>query len=147
MSLARSVYKGPEKVKVRGSASSPDPDEATALAHAATAARIPESTATACISAWISKRAQLSAGARLTENLAFDLRDAKLRGIVAAALPKIGAALNVPPGVAFFDLPRDAVIDLFCIAYQAVQDAEVAADERPFESLKGMPIGDSEIPF
>lgn len=128
---ARGAYRGAEKVKVRGSASSPDPDEAAALKHVAETTGLTEERATAVISAWIMKRAELSAGARLTENLAFDLGDAKLRGFVSAALPVIGGAVEVPPGVAFYDLDRDAVVDLFTLAFSAIQEAAVAAGECP----------------
>lgn len=133
---------------MRGVATPPDPDEAQALAHAAEAGRVSEQVATAVISAWIAKRAELSAGARLTENLAFDLGNSKLKGIVTAALPAIGAALDgFPADVAFFDLPAPVVVDLFAIAYRAIQEAEVACDERPeFVPLKKLPNGDG-VPF
>jgi hypothetical protein len=136
---ARGVYRGAERVKVRGNASCPDPDEVAALAAAVEATGMPERLVVEAISTWITTRARLCAGARLTENLAFDLGDAKLRGFVEAALPAIGGAVDVPADVPFYSLDRDAVVDLFTVAVQAVREAAVAAGESPNFSM--------EIPF
>lgn len=128
----------------RGPEAAPDPDEEQALA-AATAAlagcRDPKSAAYACISAWIQKRAELTAGARMTETVAFDLGDAQLRGVIAACLPSIGNALcGLPADKPFFELSKDQVIDVFAAGLSLVREAKVRAMESPH-------LLDDEIPF
>jgi hypothetical protein len=145
---ARGVYRGAERVKVRGNASCPDPDEVAALAAAVEATGMPERLVVEAISTWITTRARLCAGARLTENLAFDLGDAKLRGFVIAALPSIGGALvdclngqlrHIPTTEPIHAMERGDMTDFLVFSLQAVREAAVAAGESPNFSM--------EIPF
>lgn len=100
-----------------------------------------KSAAYACISAWIAKRNELTAGARMTETVAFDLGDAKLRGTIAASLPAIGSALSgLPADKPFFELDRNQVIDVFAVGLSLVREAEFRAAESPH-------LLDDEIPF
>ena len=89
-----------------------------------------EAVASAVISRWIIERMKRAVGARLADNVVFDLQDAKLRGMVEAALPQIGAALSgLPADVPFFGLGKEQAVDVFmagCIAYR---EAAVAAGE------------------
>ena len=108
----------------------PDPDEQAAIEAACAETGLSAATVTRVISAWIQKRAQLTAGRRLVENLVFDLNNAHLRGIIAALLPALGQELSdLPPNVAFFDLDREQVIDVFMVGYAHIQASRLAASE------------------
>jgi len=79
---------------------------------------------------------------RLNAELLFDLKDARLRGLIEAALPAIGATVaHLPGDVPFFELDKQQVIDLFMAGIVGAQEAAVAAHE----SL-GFPF-DDQIPF
>lgn len=124
--------------KIAPPARSIDADEAEALAAAAATlqafARVEnaEAVTSAVISRWIIERMKRTVAKRLADNVVFDLRDAKLRGMVEAALPQIGAGLagaGTPSDVPFFELSRDQAVDAcvaVCIAYR---EAAVAAGE------------------
>lgn len=121
-----------------------DADEAEALGQAALTlqafARVEnaEAVAAAVISKWIIERMKRSVGKRLTDNVVFDLDDAKLRGMVEAALPKIAESLSGAGfdfAGSFNDLDRDAAVNLFvagCVAYREVAVAAGEAPDFPF---------------
>jgi hypothetical protein len=129
----------------------PDADEAEALAAAAvtlrslTGCQNPEAVASAVISRWIIERMKRCAGARLADTVVFDLGDAKLRGMIEAALPQIGGAIaeaGVESDAAFFDLPRDQVLNVFVAACIGYREAAVAAGEsRDFPFSDPIPFG------
>lgn len=127
---------------------SPDPQEEAALQRAAEALlefrpglSDPKILAYVAISAWIVSRTAQSARIRFGE-LAFDLNDARLRGFIEGALPRIGEALaHIPADAPLFELTRDQVVDVFLAGIAATQEAAVAANE----SL-GFPFCD-EVPF
>lgn len=133
--------------KVRGAALPPDPDESAALAKAVEALNdghdTAESAAVAAISAWVQERARRCAGARLADNLVFDLGDAQMRGFVEAALPTIADAAGgaIDLGQAVVDMSTDDVITLFVAAIHATNDAAVAAGES-----QAFPFSD-RVPF
>lgn len=123
---------------------SQDADETEALAVAAATlqsfARVenPEAVACAVISAWIIERMKRSVGARLTDNVVFDLQDAKLRGMVEATLPAAADVLATGGfdfAASFSDLSKDQAIDLFmagCVAYRAAAVAHGESPDFPF---------------
>lgn len=121
---------------IRGS----DADELEAVAQAAAVlqsfARVenPEAVAHAVISTWIIERMKRATGARLTDNIVFNLDEAHLKGMVAAALPQIADALDAadfPFAKTFSDLTREEALQLFTIGCVAHREAAVAAGESP----------------
>lgn len=148
-----------------------DADEAEALAVASAILREvcpqavnPEAVAHAVISSWIVARMKRHTSGRLIETCVFNLDDAKLLGMVEAALPKIGGALagaGFPFDVTFGDLTKAQAVQLFLAGVVAHREAAVAAGECPnfpFDEVfsdpipfgsapTGGPILDSEIPF
>lgn len=150
----RAAQKGGKKVLERTSAA-PDPQEEQALHEAAAAlhALLPgvqqtDRVASAVITAWIMSRCRQAAGQRLTENIVFDHNNAKLKGVVAAALPQIGAALSgLPADTPLFALSKEDVIRVFLTGHIAIREALIAADEAPdFIELKHLKEGD-DCPF
>lgn len=129
-----------------------DADEAEALEAAAltlqTFARVenPEAVASAVISKWIIERMKRAVGKRLTDNIVFDLQEAKLRGMVEATLPKIAEALGAGGfdfAGSFNDLDRDAAVNLFVAGCVAYREAAVAAGEAPdFPFSDPIPFGE-----
>lgn len=121
-----------------------DPDEVAALA-AATACLTglvkgvadPQAVTIAVISRWIIERAKAVSGRRLGE-VAFDLGDAKLRGVVEACLPAIAEKMgHIPPDKPLFELSKVEVVDVFVAAAQAISAAKLGYLEQP----------DDQIPF
>jgi hypothetical protein len=125
----------------------PDYQEERALARAVAAAQrfAPGTNAavvSVAISEWIIARTSMAASVRLNADLMFDLKDARLRGFIEAALPAIGNTLSHLPGdKPLFDLSRDEVVGVFAAGIQGAQEAAVCANE----SL-GFPFSD-EVPF
>lgn len=124
----------------------PDLDEVEALDAAAAelklhapAVRDAQAVASAVISRWIIERMKRHTGKRLNENVVFNLNDAKLEGMIEAALPKIGEALaaqEFPFGKAFNDLTKEDAVSLFlagCVAYRETAVAAGEAPDFPFE--------------
>lgn len=117
----------------------PDADEVEALGIAAAklktlcpAVSNAEAVASAVITDWIGARARLNAGARLTETVAFDLGDAKLRGELEAVLPQVGGALTgLPPTIPLFQLSKMQIIDVLAAGVQAWRAAAIACGENP----------------
>lgn len=96
----------------------------------------PEVIAEAVITRWILERAVLVTAKR-TGPVAFDLKNAKLRGFYAALLPQIGGALtHLPADKPFWELDKDEVLDIFIAGFQAAVAARVALleldDDIPF---------------
>lgn len=117
-----------------------DADEAEALGQAALTlqsfARVENAEAVACavISTWIIERMKRVAGRRLTGNVVFNLNDAKLRGMVEAALPKIAEALATSGfdfTRSFNELDRDGAANLFLAGCVAHREAAIAVGESP----------------
>lgn len=136
----------------------PDAGEVEALAFAVEVAksyglRVNAETATAAIiSAWITTRSRLHTSHRLTETVVFDLKDAKLEGMIEASLPKIGDALAAayfPFDKSFSDLTKMQAVTLFLAGCVAYREAAVAAGEDPefpFEEAfnDAVPFGQDE---
>lgn len=128
---------------------SPDYQEVEALNRAEAALNYfspglpkPRALAEVAISAWIIARTSMAASVRLSADLVFDLKDARMRGFLEAALPQIGAALaHLPADIALFDLSKDQILDVFSAAIAGAREAAVSANE----SL-GFPF-DDEIPY
>lgn len=119
----------------------PDADESEALAEAAAElqALVPglrnaSGIAAAVIGCWITARMKRLTSGRLADLVVFDLQEAKLRGMIEAAMPQIGAAMadaGIPGDVPFFQLSkRDALNALMC-ACIGYREAAVAAGELP----------------
>lgn len=143
----------------------PDADEAEALAVAAVTLRSltgcpnPEAVASAVISRWIIERMKRCVSGRLADTVVFDLQDAKLRGMIEAALPKVAAALGESGfdfAGSFNDLSKDGAVDLFVVGCVAYREAAVAAGEAPdFPFSDPIPFGSAkpdltlleEVPF
>jgi hypothetical protein len=129
---------------------SPDIDEQEALSAAAATLRglvscqNPEAVASAVISRWIIERMKRATGARLADTVVFDLNDAKLVGMIEAALPKIGAALaDLPGDVPLWSLTKDQAVSVFVAGCIAHREAAVAAGEAPdFPFSDPIPFGD-----
>lgn len=131
----------------------PDADEVEAVAEAAAAlqsyARVdnPELVTELVISTWIIARMRRNTSRRLTENVVYDLEDAKLKGMLAAVLPTIANNLDAadfPFGKTFTDLSRDEALKLFFIGCQAYREAAVAAGESPdFPFSDPIPFGEA----
>lgn len=127
------ALKGREKIRAEYG---PDPEEEAALDRAAKAvARFspnlsaPASIAAVAISEWIIARTA-TAAARRSQHLMFNLKDARTRGFVEAALPAIGAAVShLPADVPFFELDKEQVIDLFTAGIEGAREAAVLANE------------------
>jgi hypothetical protein len=128
----------------------PDAQEDRALTEAAAAVTRtfgnlpvdPRSLAAVAISAWIISRSRQSAGIRLTENLVFDLSDARLRGFAEAALPALGETLaDLPPDLPLFELSKEQVVSVVVASVQAANAAAVAAGESALFQF------DDPIPF
>lgn len=108
----------------------------------------PQAIAHAVISAWIIERMKRHTTSRLHEHVIFNLADAKLAGMVEAALPKIGGVLagaGFPFDVAFSDLTKPQAVTLFLAGVVAHREAAVAAGESsdfPFAA-----VFDDPIPF
>lgn len=119
----------------------PDQEEEQALQEASAALRalVPQlgmgatQVTSAVITAWIASRCRQATARRApTECIVFDHNDAKLKGVVQAALPAIGASLDgIPPDAPLFALSRDEVVRVFIAGYRSVEAALVAADESP----------------
>lgn len=147
VAAGRAGFQRRDKDKVEATYS-PDPEEEAALDRAADAvARFnprladPRSVAAVAISGWIIARTA-TAAARRSQFLVFDLGDARLRGFIEAALPSIGAAVaHLPGDVAFFELDKADIVDLFAAGIRGAQEAAVLCNE----SL-GFPF-DDDIPF
>lgn len=153
MAAPRPAMKGREPVRP---AYTPDPDEVEALGVAAAELKMlcpavsnAEAVASAVIAKWIMTRARLAAGARLTETVAFDLGDARMRGFIEAALPQIGAALSsLPADMPLFGLSKPQILDVLCAGVQAWCEAVTAVGENPsfpmevapFDVKRGDPI-------
>lgn len=130
----------------------PDADEAEALAAAAATlqafARVEnaEAVASAVISRWIIERMKRAVGSRLTDNVVFDLSDAKLRGMVEATLGKAAEALGASGfdfAGSFNDLSKEQAVDLFVAGCVAYREAAVAAGEAPdFPFSDPIPFGE-----
>lgn len=128
-----------------------DADEAEALEQAAltlqSLARCenPEAVASAVISRWIIERMKRAVGRRLSENLVFDLADAKMRGRIEAMLPKVAEALGAVGfdfAGSFNDLSKEGAVDLFVAGCIAWREAAVAAGENPeFPFDDAIPFG------
>lgn len=102
----------------------------------------PRSLAAVAISEWIIARTRLCASEKFDARLMFDLKDARLRGYVETALPAIGkSVMHLPADIAFFELDKEAVIDLFVAGIKGAREAEGAAAE-----ALGAPFDDS-VPF
>lgn len=142
----------------------PDEEEEQALREASAALRalVPSlgvgatNVASATISAWIASRTRQATERRfITERIVFDHADAKLAGIISAALPAIAAGIDgVPPDKPLFELSREDVVRVFRVAFLAIEAALVVVDESPdfaeFPGDRPAPsIGslDDEIPF
>jgi hypothetical protein len=135
-----------QREKVKPPERAADPEEEAALARAvavlrslAPGATNPEAITIAVISSWIVERTRLSAGKRLTSNLAFDLGDSRTRGIVEAALPGIGAKLaHLPADKPFFKLEKGQVVDAFTAGIFGAHAAAVSLGELgqfPFDDV------------
>jgi hypothetical protein len=131
---------------------SPDVDEQEALAAAAatlsgfTSVANPEAVTAAVISRWIIERMKRTTRGRLADNVVFDLQEAKLRGMLEAALPQIAAGMDgvIPFDVAFGDLSKEQAIDLFLIGCIAHREAAVAAGESgDFPFSDPIPFGEA----
>lgn len=119
----------------------PDQEEEQALNEASAALRalVPQlgagatQVASAVITAWIASRCRQATARRApTECIVFDHNNAKLKGVVQAALPAIAGGLDgIPPDKALFALSRDEVVRVFIVGYRAVEAALVAVDEGP----------------
>lgn len=139
------------KAKIARPIAGIDADEAEALGAAAQVlqsfARVENAEAVACsvISTWIIERMKRAVGKRLTDNLVFDLGEAKMRGRITAMLPKIAEALGGFDFTASFnDLSKDQVVDLFMAGCIAWREAAVAAGENPdFPFSDPIPFGDA----
>jgi hypothetical protein len=125
----------------------PDYQEEQALARAVAAAQrfaptTSEGAVSVAISEWIIARTSMAASVRLNADLMFDLKDARLRGFVEAALPAIGGSLeHLPADKPLFDLSKEEVVSVFIAGIRGAQEAAVSANE----SL-GFPFSD-EVPF
>jgi hypothetical protein len=126
-----------------GGTTAPDPQEERALARAADAvARFgtgkPDTIAAVAISAWIIERTKLSASHRVSAELLFDLKDARMRGLAEAALPAIANTLgHIPSDAPLFALTKDVAMAML----EGIREAAVAANE-----ALGFPF-DDDIPF
>lgn len=140
----------PQRAPLRGKEpirpiAGPDADEVESLGVAAAELKMlcpavsnAEAVASAVISKWIIERTRRTAGARLTETVAFDLGDAQTRGMLEAALPQIGAVLaTLPADVPLFSLSKPQVVDVLTAGVQAWREAAVALGEAP-----GFPMDD-----
>lgn len=137
--------------KVARLTASIDADEAGALEAAAlvlqTFARVenPEAVTSAVISRWIIERMKTSVGKRLTDNVVFDLHDAKLQGIVEATLPNIAEMLSEGGfdfARSFGELSKEEAVQLFLAPVIAHRVAAVAAGESPdFPFSDPIPFG------
>ena len=140
-----------QQKRVERPLAAPDPDEAAAVKRAAEALvsvcapaanMNPEAIVFTVVSAWIIERTRLAAGRRLTETVAYDLGDARCRGVIEAALPSLGEALvDLPGDVAFFDLPKELVVNVILAGLYAAHDAAVSLNE-----ANSFPFDDA-IPF
>lgn len=140
MAAAQNKKERGGKVEIRAQYT-PDMEEEQALREASAALRalVPslgvgaDNVASTIISTWISSRCRQATSRRIgTECIVFDHNNSKLAGIVSAALPTIGTALDgIPPDKALFALSRDEVIRVFTVGYCAVESALVAVDESP----------------
>lgn len=118
-----------------------DEDEAQSISAACEASGVSPDVAYRTITGWLMKRWQIEAGRRLPQQVNYDLNDSKLRGVIAALLPKIAAELSdLPSDVPFFDLEQSQVIDVFVVGLNLVREAVVSINENPN-------ILDDEIPF
>lgn len=145
--------------KIARPARDTDADETEALAAAAVTlqsfARVEnaEAVTSAVISRWIIERMKRAVGKRLADVVVFDLQEAKLRGMLEAVLPKIGAALGEGGfdfAGSFNDLTKEAAVDLFvagCIAYREAAVAAGESGDFPFSDPIpfGGPVTDDEV--
>lgn len=146
----------PKMATVKGRPlAAPDQDEVESLDAAAAElkAHAPgvtnaQAVASAVISRWIIERMKRHSGKRLNETVVFNLNDAKLEGMVEAALPKIGEALaaaEFPFDKSFNDLTKEDAVTLFlvgCVAHREVAVAAGEAPDFPFDT----PFNDT-VPF
>lgn len=140
MAAAHRNEKRGGKVEIRAQYT-PDGEEEQALREASAALRalVPglgvgaDNVASTIISTWIASRCRQATSRRIgTECIVFDHNGAKLAGVVSAALPAIGAALDgIPPDKALFALSREEVVRVFTVGYCAVEAALVTVDESP----------------
>lgn len=129
---------GKKNPKRSGVAVTPDPDEEAAFAEAVAAVKLawplcgdPERVAYEAISRWIVERTLRATKPRLSETLAFNLQDSRLRGYVTAALPHIGSAIaHLPPDKPLFKLSKDQVVDVFVAGIIGAMEASVSFGER-----------------
>jgi hypothetical protein len=149
-----------------------DADEAEALAVATATLKglFPnlanaELVTHAVISSWIIERMKRHTAGRLNEHVVFNLDDAKLTGMVEAALPKIGGALadaGFPFDATFGDLTKPQAVTLFLAGVVAHREAAVAAGEAcdfpfdipfsdpipfPVTVFAGSPLTNDEVPW
>lgn len=147
--MPAAAHKGREKVALPKAL--PNPDEDAALSIAATELRAlcpsvhnAEAVTSAVISKWIIERSKRASRVRLSETVAFDLGDARLRGFIEAALPQIGEALGgLDPTKPLFELSRDEVVGVFaaaCIGASAAATAYGESQAFPFDDP--IPFGD-----
>lgn len=130
-----------------------DADEAEALEAASlvlqTHARVenPEAVTAAVISKWVIERMKRCVAGRMADAVVFDLGDAKLTGMIEAALPKVGEALagaGFDFSKAFSDLSKDEIISVLVAGCVAHREAAVAAGENPnFPFDDPIPFGDN----
>lgn len=118
-----------------------DEEELKAL-HAATEELMlkkgqpPQVIAEAVITRWILERAVMVTAKR-TGPVAFDLKQAKLRGFFTALLPQLGTALaHLPADKPFWELDKEQVLDIFVAGFIASVEARTALleldDDIPF---------------
>lgn len=119
----------------------PDEEEEQALREAAAALRalVPSlgvgatNVASAVISAWITSRSRQATARRfITERIVFDHQNAKLTGVVTAALPAIAAGLDgIPPDKPLFELSREEIVRVLVVGHLGITEALCATDEAP----------------
>lgn len=138
----------------------PDADEVEALAVAAAelqalapGVRDTSGVAAAVISVWITERMKRLTSGRLSDLVVFDLQEARLRGMIEAAMPQIGAAMaraGIPADVPFFQLSKRHALDALMCAVIGHREAAVAAGEWPtFPFDDALPFGGDapKLPF